>query len=80
MTGRWSRRGFLLALGGGATVALLIHRFSGPESGTTLGGPGGGANVAGTSTYVDHDGWILTVDDKRRLAPSPGEAPDIRED
>ena len=60
-----SRRTFLTALGGGLAAGSALWALSGsPYWGGILGG---GAAVEECCSYVDHDGWMLTVADKERL-------------
>lgn len=58
-----TRRG-LLAVAGGATAAALGWWF-GP--GTTPEPRPSDSSQASTPTYVDHDGWMLSVEDKATI-------------
>jgi len=66
----------LLGLGGSGAVGVLVGRFGLPVVERTRGGHAPGVSSADTLRYVDHDGWIVTVDDTKKLGATAGEAPD----
>ena len=66
-----SRRGWWTVTGGAALAAVsgaLVWnaREAAVPAADTAGTPGG---------YVDHDGWMVTADDKRKLAPAQTQTP-----
>lgn len=69
-----TRRAFLVASGGASAAALgwwLIDSEQNvtdrPES------DAGNPRAESASDYVDHDGWMLSVEDKEKIVASPGE-------
>ena len=62
-----SRRSLLIGLGGGLAVSSIAWSIGG----FNLSGTGRQAVVpAASDLYVDHEGWLLTVDDKAKVVAS----------
>jgi hypothetical protein len=64
MKGRISRRSLLLGLGGGLAATSIAWSIGGLDlwrTGRREDAP------AANSTYIDHDGWMLTIEDKPKL-------------
>ena len=62
----FSRRTFLLGLGGGAATVSIAWGVS--ELGLPLIGPGGESPLATTlDAHAEYDGWLVTTEDKARL-------------
>ena len=65
-TGGFSRRTFLLGVGGGAASVSIVWGVS--ELALPLLGPGEEPPTAGTlDAYAEYDGWLLTTEDKASL-------------
>lgn len=65
-TGGFSRRAFLLGVGGGAASVSIAWGVS--ELALPLLGPGEEPPTAGTlNAYAEYDGWLLTTEDKASL-------------
>ena len=62
----FSRRTFLLGVGGGAASVSIVWGVS--ELALQFLGPGEEAPAAGTlDAYAEYDGWLLTIEDKASL-------------
>ena len=62
----FSRRTFLLGVGGGAASVSMVWGAS--ELGLRFLGPGAGTPTADTfDAYAEYDGWLLTTEDKAGL-------------
>lgn len=59
-----SRRSLLIGLGGGLAATSIVWAIGGFD--LWHEGPRADAPAA-SATYIDHDGWLLTVDDKTKL-------------
>jgi len=66
MTGWFSRRGFLGAAGG-ALAALWIASGCRPRDEAPV------ASAPAAGGYVDHEGWMLTADDRQKLLAGSAE-------
>lgn len=67
-----TRRVFLAAIGGGlAATGLATWTFGGWTTGTTPVLP----DDQPCCDYTDHEGWVVTVEDRQALAPGGGLRP-----
>ena len=65
MTHQFSRRVFLTGIGGGAVSASLVWGVR--ESVRRPQPPGDHAVLAACCAYAEHDGWLVTTEDKAHL-------------
>jgi hypothetical protein len=65
MTAPISRRALLFGLGGGLAATSIVWSLGGFN--LWQAGRGPGAPPAARDTYVDYEGWVLTVEDKAKL-------------
>jgi len=65
MSGRFSRRAFLAGIGGSAVSAVAAWELAG--LGFRSRGDGRAPIIEGPGSLAEHDGWLVTVPDKRLL-------------